>query len=57
MIPFDFDYDRPSSVQLAVHTFQSLQKQGKNPIYFGGGTEIIRCLLAGSPWLVRFRNF
>ncbi|OPH51893.1 xanthine dehydrogenase [Paenibacillus ferrarius] len=41
MIPFDFEYYKPSSVQQAVELFQYLQKQGKNPIYYAGGTEII----------------
>ncbi|SFM43751.1 CO or xanthine dehydrogenase, FAD-binding subunit [Paenibacillus sp. 1_12] len=41
MIPFDFEYYKPSSVQIAVEWFQFLQKQGKNPIYYAGGTEII----------------
>ncbi|WP_282936291.1 FAD binding domain-containing protein [Paenibacillus sp. RC67] len=41
MIPFDFEYYKPSSVQMAVEWFQYLQKQGKNPIYYAGGTEII----------------
>jgi CO/xanthine dehydrogenase FAD-binding subunit len=41
MIPFDFEYYKPSSVQIAVEWFQFLQKQGKNPMYYAGGTEII----------------
>ncbi|WP_106767444.1 FAD binding domain-containing protein [Paenibacillus faecalis] len=41
MIPFDFEYYRPESISMAVEWFQSLQAQGKNPIYYGGGTEII----------------
>ncbi|WP_312113237.1 FAD binding domain-containing protein [Brevibacillus reuszeri] len=41
MIPFDFDYYQPSSIQLAVEWFQFLQKLGKNPLYYAGGTEII----------------
>ncbi|RKP58229.1 xanthine dehydrogenase [Cohnella endophytica] len=41
MIPFDFEYYKPTSVQLAVKWFHFLQKKGKNPLYFAGGTEII----------------
>ncbi|MCM3272810.1 FAD binding domain-containing protein [Paenibacillus elgii] len=41
MIPFDFEYYKPASVQMAVEWFQLLHKQGKHPIYYGGGTEII----------------
>ncbi|MCD9025484.1 FAD binding domain-containing protein [Cohnella silvisoli] len=41
MIPFDFDYYKPASVQKAVEWFQILHLQGKNPMYFSGGTEMI----------------
>ncbi|OZB91198.1 xanthine dehydrogenase family protein subunit M [Paenibacillus sp. XY044] len=41
MIPFDFEYYRPSSVKEAVDAFQALQTQGKHPMYWSGGTEII----------------
>ncbi|WP_442603985.1 FAD binding domain-containing protein [Paenibacillus sp. KN14-4R] len=41
MIPFDFEYYKPISMQMAVDMFQSLQKQGKKPMYYAGGTEII----------------
>lgn len=41
MIPFDFEYYRPSSVKEAVDAFQALQAQGKHPMYWSGGTEII----------------
>lgn len=41
MIPFDLEYYKPTSVQKAVELFQNLQTQGKNPLYFSGGTEII----------------
>ncbi|QOS98691.1 FAD binding domain-containing protein [Brevibacterium sp. JNUCC-42] len=41
MIPFDFDYYQPSSIRIAVEWFQFLQKLGKNPMYYAGGTEII----------------
>lgn len=41
MIPFDFSYHRPESAVKAVSLFQELDAQGKKPLYFGGGTEII----------------
>jgi len=41
MIPFDFEYYRPDSVRQAVEWFLRLQAQGKKPIYFSGGTEVI----------------
>ncbi len=41
LIAFDFEYYKPSSVEEATSTFQSLGQQGKEPIYFSGGTEII----------------
>lgn len=41
MIPFDFEYYRPDTVKSAVQTFITLEQQGKNPVYYGGGTEII----------------
>lgn len=41
MIPFDFEYYRPLSIQEAIATFHALQSQGKKVIYFSGGTEFI----------------
>ncbi|PKM45482.1 MAG: xanthine dehydrogenase [Firmicutes bacterium HGW-Firmicutes-8] len=41
MIPFDFDYYKPDTVQEAVQTYKELDSQGKQPLYYGGGTEII----------------
>lgn len=41
MIPFDFEYYKPSSMMEAVNTFRLLNNQGKVPLYFSGGTEII----------------
>lgn len=41
MIPFDFDYYRPDSIDEAVKTFEKLESQGKQPIFYSGGTEII----------------
>ncbi len=41
MISFDFEYYRATSIQEAVSLFVDLDSQGKEPIYYGGGTEII----------------
>jgi CO/xanthine dehydrogenase FAD-binding subunit len=41
VITIDFEYYRPGSIQEAVLLFQDLDMQNKNPMYFGGGTEII----------------
>ncbi|WP_026575247.1 FAD binding domain-containing protein [Bacillus sp. UNC438CL73TsuS30] len=41
MIPFDFEYYRPETIQEAVQTFEDIQKQGKSVLYYSGGTEFI----------------
>ncbi|XJZ28813.1 FAD binding domain-containing protein [Bacillota bacterium Lsc_1132] len=41
MLPFDFEYYKPVSVKEAVELFQRLDLQGKQPMYFSGGTELI----------------
>lgn len=41
MIPFDFSYYRPESAAEAAVLFRDLDDQGKKPLYYGGGTEII----------------
>lgn len=41
MIPFDFDYYRPDSMEKAYECYQSLSQMNKRPMYYGGGTEII----------------
>jgi CO/xanthine dehydrogenase FAD-binding subunit len=41
MIPFDFEYYLPTTVEEAIETFHTLDKEGKQPTYYGGGTEII----------------
>lgn len=41
MIPFEFDYFRPTSLTEAIQLFGQLENQGKKPIYYAGGTEII----------------
>ncbi|MFK9090450.1 FAD binding domain-containing protein [Bacillus salipaludis] len=41
MLPFDFDYYRPETLNEAVELFQYLDQQGKQPMFFSGGTELI----------------
>ncbi len=41
MIPFDFEYYRPTSIAEALELFSDLDKAEKDPVYYGGGTEII----------------
>lgn len=41
MIPFDFDYYRPDSLNEAYQCYQNLVSMNKRPLYYGGGTEII----------------
>lgn len=41
MLPFDFDYYRPEILQEAVDLYQYLEQQGKQPMFFSGGTELI----------------
>lgn len=41
MISFDFDYYRPSSVPEAVRLYQTLEAQGRSPVYLSGSTEFI----------------
>ncbi|HDR7713102.1 TPA: FAD binding domain-containing protein [Bacillus cereus] len=41
MIPSDFEYYRPHSIPEALQLYSKLYQEGKNPIYYSGGTEII----------------
>lgn len=41
MIPFDFDYYKPDALQEAVDIYRLLDSQGKEPLYYSGGSEII----------------
>lgn len=48
MIPFDFIYLRPDTLQEAVDLYTQLESEGKNPVYYAGGSEIITMCRAGS---------
>lgn len=41
MISFDFEYYRPDTVEEAFNVFNQLADSGKEPVYYGGGTELI----------------
>jgi CO/xanthine dehydrogenase FAD-binding subunit len=41
VLPFDFDYFKPVTLQEAVELYQTLDRQGKQPMFFSGGTELI----------------
>lgn len=41
MIPFNFDYYRPDTIEESVQIYKELESQGKDPLYYGGGSEII----------------
>lgn len=41
MLPFDFEYFKPETLQSAVDLYYSLEQQGKQPMYILGGTELI----------------
>lgn len=41
MIPFDFEYYKPETIEEAVQLYNELNGKGKKPLYYGGGTEII----------------
>lgn len=48
MIPFEFEYYQPQTVDEAIQTFIALDTRGLQPKYFAGGTEIITMARAGS---------
>lgn len=47
MIPYEFAYYRPDTLQEAVSAFKQLQSQGKTAVYYSGGSEIITMCRAG----------
>lgn len=48
MIPFDFAYYRPETVDEAVQSYSDLAGKGKKPMYYGGGTEFISMARLGN---------
>ena len=47
MIPIDFIYCRPDSLEEAAQTHAQLLKEGFSPVYYGGGSEIITMARSG----------
>jgi CO/xanthine dehydrogenase FAD-binding subunit len=41
MLPFDFDYFKPTTLKEAIHLYQYLDQGGKQPQFFSGGTELV----------------
>lgn len=41
MISYDFEYYKPKTYGQAIEVFKSKLDEGKNPVYYSGGTEII----------------
>jgi CO/xanthine dehydrogenase FAD-binding subunit len=41
MIPVDFGYRRPATAAEAVSMYQDLERAGRRPVYYAGGTEIL----------------
>ncbi|WP_129726358.1 MULTISPECIES: FAD binding domain-containing protein [Bacillaceae] len=41
MLHFNFDYYDPSTITEAVQLFVKLEEERKNPLYYGGGTELL----------------
>lgn len=48
MIPFDFEYYRPDTAEEAASIFAELDTAGKEPVYYGGGSELISMARVGS---------
>ena len=48
MIPFDFVYARPDTKEQAAEVYGQMQAEGKNPVYYSGGTEVITMCRAGT---------
>jgi CO/xanthine dehydrogenase FAD-binding subunit len=48
MIPIDFSYCRPDTLEEAAQTHAQLLKDGFSPVFYGGGSEIITMSRSGS---------
>lgn len=48
MIPTDFVYCRPDTLEEAAQTHAQLLRDGFSPVYYGGGSEIITMARSGS---------
>ena len=48
MIPFDFEYYRPGAVKEAVALYRELELDGRSPVWYGGGSELISMARLGN---------
>lgn len=48
MIPFDFVYCRPDSLEEAAEAYSQMKSASQNPVYYSGGSEIITMCRAGA---------
>jgi CO/xanthine dehydrogenase FAD-binding subunit len=48
MIPFDFEYYKPDTAKEAAQTFRQLDEAGCEPVWYGGGTELLSMARVGS---------
>jgi CO/xanthine dehydrogenase FAD-binding subunit len=48
MIPANFDYYRPDTIEEAITVYRQIRDTGLKPFYYGGGTEIITMARMGS---------
>jgi xanthine dehydrogenase FAD-binding subunit len=48
MIPFDFIYCRPDSLEEAADAWRQLRTEGRSAVYYAGGSEIISMCRSGS---------
>jgi CO/xanthine dehydrogenase FAD-binding subunit len=48
MIPFNFEYYRPDSLKEAVALYQELDSEGKAPVWYGGGSELLSMARVGN---------
>ncbi|MGE7760265.1 FAD binding domain-containing protein [Peribacillus sp. NPDC097895] len=41
MLPYNFDYYKPRTINEAIELYQVLKSQERKPLYYGGGTEVL----------------
>ncbi|MFD6210310.1 FAD binding domain-containing protein [Peribacillus sp. NPDC060253] len=41
MLPYNFDYYKPRTINEAIDLYQVLKSQERKPLYYGGGTEVL----------------
>ena len=41
MISYDFEYYKPKTYEEAIELFKLKTEEGKKPIYYSGGTEVV----------------